>query len=207
MKLVGSYLSHFVRRVAIPLNLYGMDYTLLEVSVVKDQTLIREHSKLARIPSLVLDDGDVLIDSDQILMELDQLAPEADRLIPKEPRNRRQYGQVLACLTGAMDKATAWFYEAHRRPKDLVWDEWAEHLKSQLLGGVLQVEENPHIFAEGADYLFENRMTHADIAVGLIFPIAHMVDPEVVNEKTCPKLSALSTRFNELDAFKRTSAQ
>ena len=204
MKLIGNYLSHFVRRVAIPLEIYGLEYELIEASVATDQDIIRQHSKLARIPSLVLDDGEVLIDSDYILVEIDAMVPESSRLLPGVPG--REYGQVIASLTGAMDKATAWFYELHRRPKELVWDEWGEHLRSQLAGGVLQVEERVEL-APDETFLFDNKMTHADIAVGLIYPLAAMAAPDVVSEESCPRLSQLSSHMNAMDAFKKTSLQ
>lgn len=205
MKLVGTYVSHFVRRVAIPLKIYGINYDAIDASVTTDQAIIKQHSKLARIPSLVLDDGDVLIDSDYILAEIDSMVPENERLTVQNKSNRRHYGQVLAALTGAMDKATAWFYEAHRRPKEFVWDEWAEHLRTQLAGGVLQVEENPHIFANNSEYLFEDRLTHADIAAGLVYPLANMAAADLVNAESCPRLAKLALHMNSLDAFQTTS--
>lgn len=206
MKLIGSYLSHFVRRVAIPLNIYGIEFELVEASVATDQDVIQKHSKLARVPSLVLDDGEILIDSDYILKEIDLMVPVADRLVPVSQDLNREYGQVLASLTGSMDKATAWFYESFRRPKVLVWDEWAGHLRSQLVGGILQVEERLGSDMAGPDYLFENRMTHADIAVGLVVPLGKLAAGELVNEKSCPKLCALADRMNSLDAFAATAA-
>lgn len=207
MKLIGTYVSHFVRRVAIPLKIYGIDFEQIDVSVATDQKVIRQHSKLARIPSLIMDDGDTLIDSDYILAEIDQMVDEAKRLRPLQTDNQRAYGQTLASLTGSLDKATAWFYEVHRRPKDLVWCEWADHLKSQLAGGVLQVEGHSKTFQNGSEFLFENRLTHADIAVGLAYPLAHLVSPDQVNDDSCPKLAALSNRMNQLDAFRTTSSQ
>ena len=204
MKLVGSYLSHFVRRVAIPMHVYGIDYELVEASVVNDRELIRSHNKLARVPSLVLNDGDTLADSHFILQELDLMVPAEKRLTPSNAENQRAYGQIIASLTGSMDKATAWFYEARRRPEGLVWPEWAEHLRTQLAGGVLQAEEVAAKLS-GTDYLFEDKLTHADIRVGIIYPLASMVAPDHVSESTCPKLHAISQKVNALDAFKLTA--
>ncbi|MCE2030172.1 glutathione S-transferase family protein [Sessilibacter corallicola] len=204
MKLVGTLLSHFVRRVAIPMQIYGIDYELVEASVVNDQDLIRNHNKLVRIPSLVLDDGDILADSNFILDELDLMVPDDVRLTPSKQENRRSYGQVIASLTGSMDKATAWFYEARRRPENLVWPEWAEHLSTQLAGGLIQVEEMAAENPSHSPYLFEDKITHADIAVGLVYPMANLVTPGLVNENTCPRMHALSKHMNATEAFMST---
>lgn len=203
MKLVGNYLSHFVRRVAIPMHIYSIDFELVQASVATDQATIQKYNKLARIPSLILDDDQVLADSHFILEELDQMAPAGKSLAP-QPENRRNHGQVLASLTGTLDKTTAWFYEVHRRPKALVWEEWAEHLRAQLAGGVLQVERSMASNLNESPYLFENRLTHADIAVGLAYPLANKIAPERVNESSCPLTSELSARMNNLEAFKAT---
>jgi glutathione S-transferase len=77
MRLVGRFLSPFVRRVAIALELYGLQYEHVNLSVVDDRDAITAVSKLSRIPCLVLDDGETLIDSHQILAEFDrQVGPE-----------------------------------------------------------------------------------------------------------------------------------
>jgi len=74
MILIGQYDSPFVRRVAIPLRLYGHAYEHRPWSTFGDADRIAQYNPLRRVPTLVLDDGEVLIDSVTILDHLDSLA-------------------------------------------------------------------------------------------------------------------------------------
>ena len=61
--LIGQYDSPFVRRVGIAMTLYGLPFTQQPWSIFGDADKIRAYNPLVRVPTLVLDDGDVLIDS------------------------------------------------------------------------------------------------------------------------------------------------
>ncbi len=72
MILVGQYDSPYVRRVAVSLRVLGFDYEHDRRSVFGDFESMRQTNPLARIPSLVFEDGEVLIDSAAILDWLDE---------------------------------------------------------------------------------------------------------------------------------------
>src|SRR5215510_10477708 len=80
MILVGQYDSPYVRRVAVSLRVLGFDYEHDTRSVFGDFDSMRQTNPLARIPSLVLDDGEVLIDSAAILDWLDETVGPARAL-------------------------------------------------------------------------------------------------------------------------------
>jgi glutathione S-transferase len=61
MILVGQYDSPYVRRVAISLGLLELPFTRNTMSVFSDAEAMRDINPLGRIPSLILDDGEVLI--------------------------------------------------------------------------------------------------------------------------------------------------
>ena len=67
MILVGQYDSPYVRRVAITLHHYGIAFKRNPISVFTDAADMAKINPLVRIPSLVLDDGEVLIDSGAII--------------------------------------------------------------------------------------------------------------------------------------------
>src|ERR1043165_7884227 len=67
MILIGQYDSPFVRRVGIALTLYGFAFEHKPWSTFGDADKIRPYNPLTRVPTLVLDDGEVLIDSTVIL--------------------------------------------------------------------------------------------------------------------------------------------
>ncbi|MDB5686932.1 MAG: gst3, partial [Rhizorhabdus sp.] len=67
MILIGQYDSPFVRRVGIALHLYDMAYDHRPWSTFSDGDKVAAYNPLRRVPTLLLDDGDVLIESGAIL--------------------------------------------------------------------------------------------------------------------------------------------
>jgi len=88
--LVGQYDSPFVRRVAVSLRLLGFGYEHDTRSVFGDFDSMRRTNPLGRIPSLVLEDGEVLIDSVAILDWLDETVGPGRALLPAEGEARRR---------------------------------------------------------------------------------------------------------------------
>ncbi len=107
MILVGQYDSPYVRRVAVSLRVLGFDYEHDTRSVFGDFDSMRQTNPLARIPSLVFDDGEVLIDSAAILDWLDETVGPARALLPRAGPERRRALRLIALATGVMDKAVS----------------------------------------------------------------------------------------------------
>jgi glutathione S-transferase len=81
--LYGRYASPFVRRVAVTLRLYGIDYRHVPLMPFgPDKVELAAFNPIARVPALQLGDGEMLVDSAVILDHLDQLAGPDRALIP-----------------------------------------------------------------------------------------------------------------------------
>jgi glutathione S-transferase len=104
MILIGQYDSPYVRRVAVSLRTLGFDYEHDRRSVFADFDAMRQINPLGRIPSLVLDGGEVLVDSAAILDWLDQSVGHARALLPSAGAERRRALRLIALATGAIDK-------------------------------------------------------------------------------------------------------
>src|SRR5215831_5707533 len=124
MILVGQYDSPYVRRVAVSLKLLGFAYRHDTRSVFGDFDSTRQTNPVGRIPSLVLDDGEVLIDSAAILDWLDDTVGPKHALLPQAGPARRRALRLVALSTGAIDKAAASAYERIIRPAARRWPEW-----------------------------------------------------------------------------------
>src|SRR3974390_534633 len=81
MILIGQYDSPFARRLAIAMQLYRISYEHRTWSTFGDAEKLAAYNPLRRVPTLVLDDGEVLIESFVILDYLDELAGSAKTLI------------------------------------------------------------------------------------------------------------------------------
>src|SRR6188474_1414839 len=104
MILIGQYDSPFVRRVGIALTLYNMPFEHRPWSTFGDAEKIRPYNPLTRVPTLVLDDGEVLIESHSILDYLDSLVPADRVLFPASEPARHQALKVAALATGLAEK-------------------------------------------------------------------------------------------------------
>ena len=197
MILIGHYDSPFVRRVAIALRLYGMAYEHRAWSVFSQASEIAAYNPLKRVPTLVLDDGEVLIESAAILDWLDELAGPQKALIAQAGAERRQALKVCALASGLNDKAVSLVYEraVHGRETPL----WVERCRSQI-GGVLEALEADRAARPGP-WWFGDRINHADIAVGCSLRFLGEAHPEVFDETLWPALTAHAAACEALPDF------
>ena len=86
MILIGQFDSSFVRRVAIALKFYGLPFEHRPWSIFSDKEKVRPLNPLMRVPTLVLDDEDVLFDSHLIITHLETLVPPERSLWPAAER-------------------------------------------------------------------------------------------------------------------------
>ena len=183
MILIGQFDSPFVRRVAIALNLYGMAYEHRPWSVFGDADKIAPFNPLIRVPTLVLDSGDVLVESAMIASG----GPE-----------RRQALKVCALATGLADKAVALVYERvlHKEKSQA----WLDRCTGQV-ERVLNALEADRA-ARATQYWFGDAIGHADIAVACALRFAREAHPEIFSSTRWPTLIGHSDRCETLPVFK-----
>jgi glutathione S-transferase len=201
MILIGQYDSPFVRRVGIALTLYGLTFEHRPWSVFGDADKIRAYNPLVRVPTLVLDDGEVLIESHSILDYLDSLVPADQAMFPAAEPARHQALKVAALATGMAEKAVSLFYE--RRLHEEASDVWVDRCRGQI-SAVLAVLEADRARRAG-DYWFGDRIGHADIAVAAA--LRHLADshPGLVAMTDYPALGAHAARLEALPVFQTIS--
>lgn len=201
MILIGQYDSPFVRRVGIALRLYGIAFEHLTWSAFGDAEKIRRYNPLTRVPTLVLDDGDVLVDSHAMLDYLDGLVgPELGMFPHSEPaRHRAIKVAMLACGLG--DKAVSLFYE--KRLHEVASAVWMDRCRAQI-GGALEVLEADRA-GRASPYWFGDRIGHADIAVAAVLRFLQEAHPGVVDFGGLPALAAHCRQLEALAVFKEIS--
>lgn len=201
MILIGQYDSSFVRRVGIALRLYGMPFEHRPWSVFGDADRIAALNPLTRVPTLVLDDGEVLVDSLTILDHLDELAGPGRAMHPRSGAARRQSLRIATLAAGIADKTVSLFYE--RRLHDAISATWEERCLKQIRGTLAALEADRK--GRSGPYWFGERIGHADIAVAA--SLRHMRDshPDLADLTDYPALAAHCERLEAMPVFREIS--
>lgn len=197
MILIGQYDSPFVRRVGITLTLYDLPFEHRPWSSFGDAEKIRPYNPLSRVPTLVLDNGEVLIESHSILDYLDGLVPAGRRLFPAAEPARHRALKIAALATGMADKAVSLFYEKRLHPE--VSAVWVDRCRMQITG-VLAALETDRAGRDGTHW-FGDRIGHADIAVAAGLRFLAEAHPGLVSMAGYPALTAHAARLEALAVF------
>ena len=197
MILIGQYDSPFVRRVGIALRLYGLAFEHRPWSTFGDADRIAPYNPLRRVPTLVLDGGEVLIESTAILDYLDERVSPSKAMIAESGPRRREALKVCALATGLGDKAVSLVYERllHREKSEV----WMARCETQI-SGVLDVLEADRAGRRSA-FWFGEAIGHADIAVACVLRFTREAHASVFDAKRWPALAAHAAQCEALPAF------
>jgi len=168
--------------------------------VFGDFDAMRGVNPLGRIPSLVLDDGEVLIDSAAILDHLDEIAGPSRRLVPQAGAARRQALRRIALAAGAVEKAGATVYENQIRPARYRWPEWIARCRTQAEGALAALDALDWPHAE------RDRMgpDQAAITTACLVGWLRIADPSYLPDGRYPALTAMAARCEALPEFAAT---
>lgn len=121
MKIIGSYVSPYVRKVLVCMELKGLDYEVDPITPFFGNDEFRRLSPLRRIPVLI-DDGLVLTDSTVIAEYLDDQFPDPP-LLPREPKERARARWLEEFADSRLGDVFIWglFYPKMVHPR--VWGE------------------------------------------------------------------------------------
>lgn len=201
MILYGRFLSPFVRRVAVWMNLQGRAFEHAPVPPRgPGSEALAEINPMMRVPALKLDDGTVLIETWAIIDWLEQTASEGSRLLPTTGADRIRHLQGVALANTIAEKAVALSGERVRRPADLHWADEINRIEMQL-AKALEIADThtPKTMFTGA------AGPPAGVVASYVagYDFAAKLFPELVGSRY-PRLAALSQQANSLPAFQST---
>ncbi len=199
MILIGQYDSSFVRRCGIAMRIYNLNFDHKPWSTFGDAEMIRDYNPLTRVPTLVLENGDVLNDSYSIIDYIDSLAPHGKLLMPKLQPERHQVMAVMSLATGLADKVVALFYE--QRLHDHPSAQFIERCRKQIGDTITKLEADRAKRKD--DYWFGDRLTHADIAVACTMQHLAASHPDIAAGANIPALKAHCEKMEAMPVFKQ----
>lgn len=194
MKLVGMLDSPYVRRVAISLELCGVEFEHQSLSVFSTFDEFSQINPVVKAPTLVLDDGTVLMDSSLILDYLEALAPADKKLLPQAPAARARDLQVLGLALAACEKSVQIVYEHNLRPAEKLHAPWLDRISGQLLAAYGLLDK----LVAGDDTL-----NQASITAAVAWSFSQYTVASVVKAEAFPNLQRLAERLEQHPAFKK----
>ena len=191
--------SPYVRRVAIALMRLGLPFEHRPVSLFRHVDAFAAVNPLLKAPTLVADDGTVLMDSTLIIDYAVSLAPEARSLGPRAPKARLRATRLIGLSLAVCEKAVQLHYERTLRPPEKQFEWWAARVRAQLLAGLdaLDGEING-----GKGWLFEDRMTLADITLATAFAFTQSYLADIVDKTRYDAIASLSARAERAPEFR-----
>ena len=198
--LYGRHASPFVRRVAVTLRLYGMDYKHEPLMPFgPDKAKLARFNPIARVPALKLADAEMLIDSAVIIDYLDGLAGPERALTSAAGQARRRVLTLLAVAHGANEKLVISLYERHFRPREAWHRPWLDTCDKQVSDGFVWLNA-----AFAGPYFLGETMTQADITVAVFWLFARGKRPNFMAGLGCGRLDELANRLQATPAFQAT---
>lgn len=199
MKLLGSGLSPYTRKVRVVLLEKKIECEMETVDVAPSDNPVNAHNPLGKVPALILDDGTALFDSRVIVEFLDGVSPLA-RLIPDDNRDRVAVRRWEALADGCLDAGILIRYEG-MRPKKEQSKAWLEKQSGKLRRGLAMIA------AELGDrnWCHGDRYTLADIAVGACLGWVEFRKPGGIEWRNAhPNLVRFYDRLLDRPAFAET---
>jgi glutathione S-transferase len=199
MKLIGTYLSPFTRRVAVTLISRNIGYTHEELNGYTDPEKARALNPVGKVPVLVLEDGESLIDSAAILDHLNEAFEPQQKLIPASGVARRAVLRASAIATTLYEQSSARYFE-ERRPSGKVLPELIERYRQQTLGGLRALDEASRF----AGPLSVKDLNLATISAVVAVDYVRITQPDLDPGRIAPALNAIVTELADQPAFSRT---
>jgi glutathione S-transferase len=145
MKLYTSPMSPYARKVRVVARETGLAARIEEIPVtvspVKANAEVGRANPLAKLPTLVLDDGTALFDSPVICEYLDSLHA-GRRLFPPAGETRWTALKLQAVADGILEAGVLVRYETALRPKELQWPDWIAGQREKWHAGLDLLERS-----------------------------------------------------------------
>jgi glutathione S-transferase len=204
LQLIGMLDSPYVRRVAIALLRLGLPFEHRPISLFRHIDEFAAINPLLKAPTLVADGGMVLMDSTLIIDHAATLAPAAPSLSPRGPKARLRATRLLGLSLAVCEKAVQFHYERVLRPPEKHHEPWAARVRGQLHAGLDALEREIN---GGKGWLFEDRMTLADITLATAYAFTQAYLGDIVAPARYGAIAAHSARAEATAEFRAAPAQ
>lgn len=188
IQVIGSYLSPYVRKVLVYLDIKGLEYEIDPIVPFYGNDNFSRLSPLRRIPVLI--DGDVcLADSTVICEYLDEAYPEKP-LLPGDKNNRARCRWYEEYADSRMGEVFIWHLYNQRIIRKYVWGQEPDEtvLNKALNEEIPEVMDYLESILPPHGFLFDQLST-ADISIASFFRNATFAN-YVIDDERWPNVAA-----------------
>jgi len=200
MKLLFAPTSPFVRKVMVCAHLTGQAgrIELLDSAAhpIKRDPRIAAHNPLAKVPTLILEDGQALYDS-RVICEYLASQAGAGWLFPASGVDRWTALSRQALGDGLLDAALLARYELTARPPEFQWPTWREALLTKVTACLASIEAT-------ASELAHDEPSIGEITIGCALGYLDFRFPELDWRARCSTAARWNEAFQNLPAMQAT---
>lgn len=199
MKLFCSTTSPYTRKVTICAELLGLtnqiERIVVSTTAIKPSEMLAKHNPMIKVPTLILDNGEVLYDSRVICEYLASVAK--DNQIFPVGESRWKALTLQATADGLLDAGVGARYEMALRPKEYQWDGWFQAQMKKVVGCLDVIEAN-------ISSLSGSQLTIAEIAIACALGFLDFRVEELNWRQQYPKTAAWFEQVSHLSAIKNS---
>lgn len=197
MKLIGMLDSPYVRRVAISLDLLGIEFEHAPLSVFSTFEEFSKINPVVKAPTLLLDDGSVLMDSTLIIDYFETLSAPERKLLPSQPQALARALSTLGLALSACEKTVQIVYEHNLRPAEKLHQPWVERITRQSLAACAELDKQ--LAAQASHGV---RPDQVEVTSAVAWSFMQLMLPDVVKASDFPAISANAARLEQTELFK-----
>ncbi|KAK3723474.1 hypothetical protein LTR37_001726 [Vermiconidia calcicola] len=199
--LISATPSPYARKVRILLQEKGLPFELQTEVPWDSTTKTPQYNPLEKLPVLIFDDGTSIYESHYILEYLEAKYPKPS-LMPEGLDDRLFAKKVEVICDGICDALVLAFFERMRDP-DKQSQAWKDRQMRKADGG-LQALASFVEQAGGNEFLIDNKLTLADVAIGSVLGWLSLRWPDHQWKTTHPRLNAYFERLDQRPTFANT---
>lgn len=175
----------------------------VEIPWHKEETATPKYNPLEKLPVLLFpDDREPIYDSsliqDYIVQKYSDKGP---RLITDDPDFNFKLKQIQVLSQGVMDAVVLAFFEKSREGKS---EAWYDRQMRKVVSGLRAMEELAKKKPQGSDFMFQDQLTIADIAVVCAVGFCDFNGAVEGWKEKYPQLAAYFQKLDERESFKTT---
>lgn len=194
-RLVGMLDSPYVRRVAIAMDVLGLPFEHVSLSVFSTFDAFRAVNPVVKAPTFICADGTVLMDSSLILQCVE--AGSTVALWPRDAGARRAAFRAVGLALAACEKGAQLVYERQLRPPEKHYEPWCARVRSQMLAAWTALEQQVQVMPA----LFADARQHPAMSTAVAWQFTQSMLAAEVDAALFPAIAALSARVEQSAHF------